>query len=293
MRSKSKGRVRPNFLFIGPDKTGSSWLHYVLTQHPECYVPPAKDVWFFDRYYDRGLDWYLSFFQDAPDGAKAIGELSHDYLFSDRAAERIAGHFPEIKLITCLRDPVERTYSQYLYLRRSGITRLPFEEALKEHPRLIDNSLYYKHLSNYYHYFEEENIKVLWFFQLKEDPEEFAREVFDFLDLRDVEGINYDKKVRSAGEARNFYVARILKWSGLLVRRLGLVNFLGKVKNSDLFNSLFYKTYEEGEKPNLDRGIEICLRHKFEQDIRKLEQLLNADLKDWLPAGTNYYEESE
>ena len=54
--------VRPNFLFIGPDKAGSSWLFRVLGSHPEVYLSPAKDIYYFDRYYDRGIDWYLSRF---------------------------------------------------------------------------------------------------------------------------------------------------------------------------------------------------------------------------------------
>ena len=44
----------PNFLYIGPDKAGSSWLHEMLIRHPDVYLTPAKDLYFFDRYYDRG-----------------------------------------------------------------------------------------------------------------------------------------------------------------------------------------------------------------------------------------------
>ena len=46
----------PNFLYVGPDKAGSSWLHETLIKHPDVYLTPAKDLYFFDRYYDRGLD---------------------------------------------------------------------------------------------------------------------------------------------------------------------------------------------------------------------------------------------
>ena len=47
--------VKPNFIYIGPDKAGSSWLHEVLISHDGIFMPPAKDLYFFDRYYDRGL----------------------------------------------------------------------------------------------------------------------------------------------------------------------------------------------------------------------------------------------
>ena len=84
----------PTFLFVGADKCGSTWLFKVLQQHPQCFVPAAKDIYFFDRYYGRGLQWYASFFSSAPRSARAIGELSHDYLYSEQAAERIASTLP-------------------------------------------------------------------------------------------------------------------------------------------------------------------------------------------------------
>ena len=65
----------PNFLHIGPGKTGSTWLHEVLIHHPEFYFSEAKDLYFFSRYYDRGLDWYGTQFRDARPEHKIIGEV--------------------------------------------------------------------------------------------------------------------------------------------------------------------------------------------------------------------------
>ena len=62
----------------------------MFRQHPDCYVPPIADPYFFDKNYGRGLDWYFKLFADAPPTALAIGEFSHDYIHSPEAAERIA-----------------------------------------------------------------------------------------------------------------------------------------------------------------------------------------------------------
>ena len=43
----------PNFLFIGTAKAGSSWIFEILREHPQVFVPDAKDLHFFDKYYDR------------------------------------------------------------------------------------------------------------------------------------------------------------------------------------------------------------------------------------------------
>ena len=36
----------PNFIYIGPDKAGSSWLHEVLIRHEQVFMPDAKDLYF-------------------------------------------------------------------------------------------------------------------------------------------------------------------------------------------------------------------------------------------------------
>src|SRR5262245_9286020 len=144
---------RPDFLFIGPDKCGSSWLYELLRQHPACFVPVAKDLYFFDRHFARGWEWYQRQFAGAPAGCRAIGELSHDYLFSREAPARIAAGLPGVKLVTILREPVERSFSHYLYLVRTGRTRSPFAQALREFPELTRNSLYAHHLQAWFERF--------------------------------------------------------------------------------------------------------------------------------------------
>lgn len=79
----------PNFIYIGPDKAGSSWLHEVLLTHHQVFMPPAKDLYFFDRYYDRGLGWYLGQFAGATSDQSVVGEVCQDYLFSSQAPLRI------------------------------------------------------------------------------------------------------------------------------------------------------------------------------------------------------------
>lgn len=48
----------PNFLHIGPDRAGTTWLHRALARHPQVFVPTAKEVLFFDQHWERGLHWY-------------------------------------------------------------------------------------------------------------------------------------------------------------------------------------------------------------------------------------------
>ncbi len=45
----------PNFLVLGTYRAGTTWLHEVLRQHPQVFLPPEKELMFFNRHYDRGL----------------------------------------------------------------------------------------------------------------------------------------------------------------------------------------------------------------------------------------------
>lgn len=273
---------RPDFLFIGPDKTGSTWLYKILRQHPECYVPAIKDIYFFDRNYYRGFDWYLSYFKGAPADARAVGELSHDYLFSRQAADRIARDLPAVKILTCLRDPVDRTFSHYLFLIRSGRTRLPFENALVRFPELVENSLYAKHLYMYLTLFPAEQVKVMMFDRLTANPAAFAAEIFQFLGVRFIEGLPYSSRSLGAARPRSYGLARAAKLGANVARRLGLLNLVGLVKQSRWTQKALYRPYKQEEKPNVDPATVDRLRERFRSDIQDLQALLNQDFSHWL-----------
>ena len=272
---------QPNFLFIGPDKVGSKWLHQVLLEHPDCFVPIIADPFYFDRYYDRGMGWYTDLFRRAPAACKAIGELSHDYLFSVTAADRIRRDLPDVKLLTCLRNPLERTFSQYLTLVRAGVTSMTFEAALDEYPVLIDHSLYSRHLQTYLDRFERDRLKVLSFETLERAPREFAAEVFDFLGIPFVEQIDYDKRVNPAGLARSRRLARLAKWGANLARDWSFARIVGFAKRSPL-TTLVYRDYSLGERPDILETAICRLQEVFAPDIARLEQLLGRNFSHWL-----------
>jgi hypothetical protein len=39
----------PNFLGIGAQKSGTTWLHDNLARHPQVWLPPVKEIHYFDR----------------------------------------------------------------------------------------------------------------------------------------------------------------------------------------------------------------------------------------------------
>lgn len=39
----------PDFLLIGPQRTGTTWLHRNLILHPDIYMPPEKELYYFNN----------------------------------------------------------------------------------------------------------------------------------------------------------------------------------------------------------------------------------------------------
>jgi hypothetical protein len=232
------------------------------------------------------MPWYLSFFQDTPSNAKAVGELSHDYLFSPKAAERIATNLPAVTLMTCLRHPVERTFSHYLYMIRSGRTKEAFEIALKQFPELINNSIYHKHLAQYFHLFDTTQIKVLFFDDLQSDPAALARSVFDSLHLRYLDGIDYDKRVLPSSMPRSYFLARIAKMGALCARDAGLGGLVGSVKRG-ILRQILYKPYEPNGRPRVNPRTKAELEDLFRPGILILQDMLQVNLTHWIDKDTS------
>ena len=43
--------IKPNFLCIGAQKSGTTWLYYNLKEHPQIWLPLYKEIHYFDEIY--------------------------------------------------------------------------------------------------------------------------------------------------------------------------------------------------------------------------------------------------
>jgi hypothetical protein len=102
----------PDFLVIAPPKTGTSWLFENLRRHPQIYMPPVKELRYFDsKWRRRDLAWYAAQFARARN--RVAGEASPPYaLLPDFAIELVRDLNPGLKLVFLMRDPVVRAWSQ-------------------------------------------------------------------------------------------------------------------------------------------------------------------------------------
>lgn len=271
---------RPDFFFLGPDKAGSSWLQSVLREHPQVFVPAAKDTFYFATEFDRGVGWYLRHFRSATPEHAAVGEICHDYLTDPGAVGRIAQVLPDARLVVCLREPVERAYSAYLNKRRHADVAASFEEALASDPELVDHSRYARHVERVLAHFPREQLLVLWFDDLQRDPQALLDRLCDFLGAPRL-ALSPERRqpTRAAASARSRSFARVVKAAALLVRRCGHASLVGRIKGSVLVQRLLYRPVADDELAVPSEGA-AAARRLLAEDTALLPHVLGTDLPE-------------
>lgn len=154
---------------------------------------PVKEISFFgsDEMYRSGIERYASLFAGWQ-GERAVGEATPNYLVSPAAPERMRKHLPDVQLIACLRDPVERAYSAFRMQVFNGAESpdASFREAVQSVPGYLDCSRYAEHLSRYLRLFPRKQLLVTWFDDLRTHPVDFYNDICRFLEI---ELIDFDQ----------------------------------------------------------------------------------------------------
>ncbi len=268
----------PNFIFIGPDKAGSTWLHEKLIRHPEAFFTPAKDLYFFDRYYDRGMGWYADQFKGAKPEHKVVGEVCQDYLFHAEAADRIARELGQIKTMVSLRDPVERAWSSWLYARKHGMWPEDFLTAVQTVPELLDHSRYATGLDRFAAHFPRESIHVAVFDDLGADPQAFLDAVTDFLELSRLPLSEEEQQpTLAAAEARSVRIAHAIRRTADVIRERGGAKVIGAVKRNPLVHRLLYRPIDKAAvRP--DAAAVAYIREQLADEVARLDSDWGQDV---------------
>lgn len=123
-----------SFVIGGAQKAGTSTLSRLFRLHPEIQMARHKEPHFFD---DERRDWSNPSYEDLDAEFKKVdsrlrGESTPITLYWRPAIRRLHVYNPSAKLIFILRDPVERTFSQWCKEYSLGREPLPFGRAIRE-----------------------------------------------------------------------------------------------------------------------------------------------------------------
>jgi hypothetical protein len=183
-----------DFLIVGAQKSGSTSLRAFLEEQKKDIFILNRELHFWNRngqYQDgAGLNAYLENFAEAkPNQIK--GEKSPSYLVSKEAPERIHKHFPEVKIIAILRNPIDRAYSAYWHGRRVGAieTSTTFGEAVrnyrvnqgKPYGDMVTPGFYSEQIARYLSFFPLKQLHVISFESTLTQSGDELHEVLKFL----------------------------------------------------------------------------------------------------------------
>ena len=303
MQPKEKDNFKVDFIGIGAMKAVTTWIAKCLAQHPQICFSHLKEPDYFCGQYGRGLKYYQACFKHCKRG-QIKGEFSVCCLHSsyvNQAVERIKAHNPTIKLIASLRNPIERAQSYYFHQRskRGYVSLLTFEESIEKDNELLllEPGLYYKNLKKYYRHFPKENILILIYEDIKQNPKETIQEIYRFLGVDEnfvpsalTQRINptVEKLVRfpiynqilalfvrgATQQNANPFLSSLYK----ILKRIGIPKITGFLRK---LNRKKTGKLTRIEKPPMNPETKENLRNFYCRDIEKLEKLLGRDLSFW------------
>jgi hypothetical protein len=180
--SASRGAL-PNLVVIGAQKCGTSGLHYQLGLHPEIWMSRPKELNFFieERNWLRGVDWYRASFNA---GAKVRGESSPNYTAYPQhvgVPERMHSLIPDAKLIYVVRDPLERIAAHWVHNYAKRREKGDLEATLTHaNTSYVVRSQYHMQLRQFLAYYPLERILLIEQAELRSQPAQTLRSVFEF-----------------------------------------------------------------------------------------------------------------
>jgi hypothetical protein len=273
-------RRLPEVIGVGPGRTGSTWLHRVLEGHVDLPYG-IKETQFFSTFFYKGIGWYERHFRYAS-GERKIVDIC-PYFFKGEARDRIKAFIPDAKIITTMRDPVDRLYSMYKLLRHSGTARRgTFEDTLKGWPSMAGGNRYAFHLKAWFDTFGRDNVLVTIYDELRAEPQSYVNRVTDFIGI---ERISLAEKSHLSDETNSFALA---PKNRKLARRATALKYWLRGQQAYRVVSLLERAgvWEfcggRGEPfPTLTLEQDARLREHFLPEVEALEEMLKLDLSAW------------
>jgi hypothetical protein len=208
--------ARPDFLCIGAHKGGTTWLYQQLDSHPDFWMPPFKELHYFDQlsnverassprcrderdlrflesikslsakpYID--LEHYARLFEAK--GSLLSGDISPNYsTLSNEVIRQVVGYFPTLKVIFLARDPVERVWShlsmevRYRQIEPFDVTNIDEVNRNLVRRGLLLRSYPSAVVARWKRHVQPDRFRIYFFDDLQGNPTELRRSILRFLD---------------------------------------------------------------------------------------------------------------
>jgi len=254
-----------DFVCVGPQRTGTSWLDKMLRNHPDICLPKnVKETRFFETNDLENIKTYFYYFRDSKP-SDLIGEIAPTYFDIPETATKISVINSQCKIIICLREPVERAFSLYLHHFAKGRVRGGFREAIEQEPRILESGRYCKYVSFWKDKFDK-NIFLMPMNKVASEPQKVLDELCTFLGVSPLPW--NDEATQKVG------ASTYPKYPGLARITARLVTFFRK--------NNFHFVPEIGKRLGLKKiytGGENSMLEPSDQDVLFLQEYYKKDIE--------------
>ena len=287
--------MKVDFFIVGAPKAGTTSLYHYLSEHPQVEMSSQKEPDYFSdkaineqgMYYGKNrintLDKYESLFVQKE--SVVYGEASVSYLFYENVAEDIKKYNPNAKIIIMLRDPIERAFSHYLMDYRLGLISDSFENVLAKiskhknahlfYQQYIEVSKYAKQIQRYLDFFKKENILFIDYEDFKKNVSKTVDQVYNFLNIS-------TEFVADINTKHNTFIMPKNKIIRLIYSFVFLRKILTFLFPTYLVKNIRVLLFKSDKKPELLKETRSLLSIIFNDDIKKMEEVLAKNYSKWI-----------
>tara|TARA_B100000963_G_C22589665_1_gene654861 strand:- start:532 stop:1389 length:858 start_codon:yes stop_codon:yes gene_type:complete len=255
-------------IMAGMSRAGTTFMYHNLQKHPQIFLPSRKEIGFFAHNYNKGIEWYKSFFLDRKNDQVAL-DICGVYFTHEKALERMKDLDENTKIILSIRDPYQWIYT--FYQQYSNSFEMPtFKEFITQgcqieregEKLLIDyrDEKISKTIQEYLEVFKG-RIMIYDFSYFEKEPLNVLKAFEEFLCVDgwfDEENFN-NKKINASGRQRS-------EWFDKLLQKKGVVDLILKFFPKNLILYLREKR-ELKEAREINK---ISINEKYSSEDQKL-----------------------
>jgi hypothetical protein len=275
-------KVKPlDFLVIGTPKSGTTSLFHYLKQHPKIYLPPQKELPFFnnEQLYAKGWDQFaLNYFSRASIDT-LWGKITPQYMAYYQVPPRLFELMPRVRLVALLRNPIDRAFSHYRMALRENTYTGTFEEMISNQIKsssinpLLTHGEYGENLDRFLSYFPQESLLIIFTTDLAQRPQSVLDAILLHLGLKpEFYPKNLGQHYHKGGTRQRW------PWLIPLARKTILVWWLFQRLPETCKQVVKLRLYTTNivptPPPPLDPGLRRKLVKYYRSDVRKLEALI-------------------
>jgi hypothetical protein len=268
---------------------GDKEPHYLASDHGQYdfwnYAARSR----FCRSRPKTFEAYERFF-DLAGNVPVVGESSTNYLYIARAVENINRFADSPRILICLRNPIERAFSEYRMIRNSkwGVPHDPagsFDQAVREELsgirgklgilyQYVEKSRYADYVERYLNTFPG-RVKIVVFEKMRADHESVMIDILSFLGVRpeiQPPAIARENK-GDPGIVKSILIDRVVRNMAIVFKRVGPAVLRRRLL------TVSEKMRLANHKPDIPSPATLeRLREIYSLDVARLESMLGITL---------------